>query len=75
MVDLKANILATNLLELIICMRCLKQNILQPFFSFLHGFDRKNNHTILALMLDLKFKSKQLVTSYLGHENASTLIV
>jgi hypothetical protein len=26
-------------------------------------------------MLDLKFKSMQLVTSYLGHENASTLIV
>ncbi len=26
-------------------------------------------------MLDLKFKSMQLVTSYLGHEHASTLIV
>jgi hypothetical protein len=26
-------------------------------------------------MLDLKFKSMQLVTSYLDHENASTLIV
>lgn len=47
-------------------------NILQYFFSFLHGFDRKNNHNILALMLDLKFKSMQLVTSYLGRENAST---
>jgi hypothetical protein len=50
-------------------------NIFQPFFSFLRGFDRKNSHNILTLMLDLKFKTMQLVTCYLGCENASTLIV
>jgi hypothetical protein len=30
---------------------------------------------MLALMLDSKFKSMQFITSYLGHENAYTLVV
>jgi hypothetical protein len=47
---------------------------LQPFLSFLHGFDKKN-HNMLALMLDSKFKSMQFKTSYLTHENAYTLVV
>jgi hypothetical protein len=52
------------------------------FFSFLHGFDRKKCHNMLALILEPsilwmypKFKRMWLVISYLGHESAFTLVV
>jgi hypothetical protein len=39
-------------------------------FSFLlHAFDKKRGHNMLALMLDPKFKTMWLVTTYLSCKN------
>jgi hypothetical protein len=59
--DLEVNLFDAVLEELMVCMKCPLLEILQPFFSFLHGFDKKRAHNMLALMLDLKFKSMQMV--------------
>jgi hypothetical protein len=45
-------------------------------FPFLFAWVEKNKgHNMLALMLDPRFKSLWLVTSYIGHEKASSLVV
>jgi len=41
---------------------------------FAYIFDKKMDHNMLALMLDPRLKSLQLVTNYIDHENASTLV-
>jgi hypothetical protein len=37
--------------------------------------DRKKNHRMLVLMLDSRIKRMHQVASYLGHENALSVIV
>ncbi len=37
--------------------------------------DREINHCMLALLLDYRIKCMHLITSYLGHENALSVIV
>jgi hypothetical protein len=49
--------------------------VLLPFLSFLHAFDRVQGHKMLALMLDSEFQNMLLVTIYLGQENVVVFIV
>ncbi len=49
--------------------------VLQPFMSFLDGFQKKRGHNMLVLMFNLRFKSLQLVTNYIGHNKTSALVV
>jgi hypothetical protein len=75
MANLEANILNGKLVELVLHMKCQMLKVVQPFFSFLHGFDRKKSHDMLTFMLDPMFKNLRLVSRYLGHENTSTIVV
>ncbi len=49
--------------------------VLLPFISFLHAFDRKRGHNMLTLMFDPRFKSMWLVTTFLGDENVVAIVV
>ncbi len=54
-------------------MVCMKQQIfgvLLPFMSFMHTFDRKRDHNMLALMFD-----PRLITICLGHQNVVANVV
>ncbi len=46
--------------------------VLLPFISFLHAFDRKSDHNML---IDLSFKNMRLVTMFLGCENVANIVV
>jgi hypothetical protein len=75
LVDLKANVFVAKLEEFTVFMKHQMLNVLHLFFSFLHKFDKKKCQNILALMLDLKFKSMHIVINYLGHVNVFILVV
>lgn len=45
------------------------------FISFLYAFYRKQGHNISTLMFDLRFKSMQLITTYLVLKNVIPIIV
>jgi len=75
LVDLEANVFVAKLEEFTVCMKHQVLNVLRLFFSFLHECDKKKCQNILALMLDLKFKSMHMVTNYLGHVNVFILVV
>jgi len=54
---------------------CLASNIrkevcgvVDSFFSFLKKFDERKSHNMLILMLDLRFKSFSLMSSFIGHD-------
>ncbi len=49
--------------------------VLWPFISFMHVIDKKKGHNMLALMLDPRYKSMHLMTSYLGREATANLVV
>ncbi len=57
-----------------ICMKPQILEVLQPFLSFMHGFDKKRGHNMLVLILDPSFKNMWLVVNYHGREHASTLV-
>jgi hypothetical protein len=40
----------------------------------MHGFQKKKNHNMLVLILDLGYKNMCLVITYLGCEAAATLM-
>jgi hypothetical protein len=67
--DLEANLFDALLEEFMVCMKCQVLKVLQRFFSFLHGFDKKRAHNMLALMMDLKFKSMHMVGQKHGKVN------
>jgi hypothetical protein len=46
-----------------------------PFPFFLHEVEKRKYHNIFALMLDPKFKSMRLVSIYMGHDNATIIVV
>ncbi len=55
----------------------MKQQILEvllPFISFLHAYDRKRGHNMLALMLSPRFKNMKLITIFVGRENAIVIV-
>jgi hypothetical protein len=43
--------------------------------SFLDGFEKKRGHNMFVLMFNPRFKSLQLLTSYIVHDKTSTLVV
>ncbi len=57
MANLEVNILNGKLVELVFHLKCQMLKAVQPFFSFLHGFDRKKGHNMLTFMLDPMFKN------------------
>jgi len=55
----------------------MKRQILEvflPFISFLHAYDRKRGHNMLALMLDPRLKNMRLIIVFLGHENVVIVV-
>jgi hypothetical protein len=45
------------------------------FISFLHAYDRKRGHNMLALMLDPRLKNMKLITTFLGRGNVVVIVV
>jgi hypothetical protein len=60
-----------ELKELVLCMKWESLEVLLPLLYFLHAFDRKKGHDMLALIFDLRFKNIWLVTAFLGCENVT----
>ncbi len=50
------NVFDYELEELISCMKCQMLEVLLPFVSFMHIFQKKEGHNILVCMLDPKYK-------------------
>jgi hypothetical protein len=73
--DLEANVFDAKLTKLTVHMKHQTLEVLQPFFSFFTRFDKKRGHYMLALMLNMRFKSMWLVANYLGHETTFLLVV
>jgi hypothetical protein len=48
--------------------------IFNSFLSFLKKFDERKTHNMLALMLDPRFKSLQLIFSFIGHDQGITIV-
>ncbi len=55
-------------------MKCQVLEVLKPFLSILHTFEKKG-HNMLTLMLDPIYKSMHLVMIYVGLNNVTTQIV
>jgi hypothetical protein len=45
------------------------------FHFFLHTFDKRKDHNMLAFMFDPRFKNMWLATMFLGHENSIIMVV
>jgi hypothetical protein len=54
--DLETNAFDVELTKLMICMKLQILEVLQPFLSFMHVFDKKRGHNMLVLILDPSFK-------------------
>jgi hypothetical protein len=63
-----------DLEEFIFHLKCQVLKFLLNFISFMHGFQKKKNHNMLVLILDLGYKNMCLVITYLGCEAAATLM-
>ncbi len=63
-----------ELTKLMIYMKLQILEVLQPFLSFMHGFDKKRGHNMLVLILDPSFKNTWLVANYRGCEHAYALV-
>jgi len=64
---LETNVFDAKLVKFMVHMKCQTLKVLQPFFSFFNGFNKKRGHNMLALMLNSKFESMWLVANYLRH--------
>jgi hypothetical protein len=51
-------------------MRLEVIKVIKPFLQFLKTFDGGKVHNMMAIMLDLHFKSLRIVEDLLGHGNA-----
>ncbi len=74
LVDIDAIIFYTMLEKLQICMKHQIPEVFFHFIYFLHGFDRRKSHQMLVFMLYLKFTNMHLITSYVHHKNATSLV-
>jgi hypothetical protein len=52
----------------------VKPQMFISFISFLDEFYSQKCHQKLVLMLNTRFKNISLITSHVGHENASSLV-
>jgi len=48
--------------------------VLESFFSFLKKIEKKKAHNMFSLMLDPKFKSLHLVSSFIGREQGVSIV-
>ncbi len=56
----------------------MKQQISEvfiPFIYFLYTFDRRNNKNMLVIMSDPRFKNMKLVAMFMGHQNATFVVI
>ncbi len=49
-------------------------NVLDSFFSFLRKYDNRKAHNMVSLMLNPRFKSLCIVSSFVGREQGVVLI-
>jgi hypothetical protein len=49
-------------------------NVLDVFFSLLNVYDKKKTHNMISLMLDLKYKSLHIVSSFVEREQGVALV-
>jgi len=63
------------LLEFMILIKKEILKVFLNFFFFLHVFDKEKSNNMLVLMFDPRFKNMHLVTMFLGHENATVVVV
>ncbi len=63
-----------ELKEFVVCMKGKILEVLLHFISFLHAYDRKRGHNMLALILIQGLKAHELITIFLGHENATIIV-
>jgi len=73
LVEEKINVF-NELEELILGMKHQVLEVLLPFISFMHGFQKMKGHNMLVLMLDPRYKSMHLVIIYLGREVVGILM-
>jgi hypothetical protein len=48
--------------------------VLESFLSFLRNFEKNKAHNVLSLILDPKFKSFCLVSSFIGREQGVAIV-
>ncbi len=75
LIENEINIFDFVLEELISRMKHYVLEVLLPFISFMHDFDKKKSHNMLALMLDPKYKNMDLVIIYLVMKTTAILVV
>jgi hypothetical protein len=64
-------------LELICLAFNIKKNVcgvLNSFLSSLKKFDERKTHSILAFMLDPRFKSLRLMSFFIGHDQQVAVV-
>jgi hypothetical protein len=49
-------------------------SVLESFQSFFKYYDKRKPNSMLSLMLNLRFKSLRLVSSFIGHEQVVVII-
>jgi hypothetical protein len=49
-------------------------NVLDSFLSFLKGCDKKKAHNMIFLMLDPRYKSLHIVSSFVGREQGVAIV-
>jgi hypothetical protein len=49
-------------------------NVLDSFLSFLKVYDKRKAHNMIFLMLDLRYKSLHIVSSFVGKEQGVALV-
>jgi len=49
-------------------------NVLDSFFSLLKVYDKKKTHNMISFMLDPKYKSLRIVSSFVGKEQGVVLV-
>jgi hypothetical protein len=74
LVEKEINVFNCELEELILGMKRQVLEVLLPFISFMHCFQKMKGHNMLVLMLDPRYKSMRLVIIFLGREVATTLM-
>ncbi len=58
-----------------VCMMAKVQVILGPFLAFTSIYNASKTHNMLTLMLDLRFKSLDVVKTFVRHEKMIQMVV
>jgi hypothetical protein len=49
-------------------------NVLDSFLSFLKVYDKRKTHNMISLMLDLRYKSLHVISSFIGKEQGVAFV-